>query len=345
MQLIRIRRHGLSIAAVLAVVAAFGLIVAKNQPRGIQDQLVNVSYDPTRELYQRIDAAFESDFARRTGRRLHVVQSHGGSSRQSRAVIAGEEPADVVTLGLFSDVDALRKRGLIASGWADRLPHHSQPYTSTIVFVVREHNPKQIHDWPDLVRSGVDIVTPDPKTSGNGKLSALAAWGAVVTRGGTEEEAHHYLVSFYRNVRVLDADARGAAMTFASAEIGDVHLTWENEALREVAESKGALEAVYPPVSILAEPYVAWVDSNVRRRGTVEDARSYLEFLFSDAAQQIIADLGYRPSAPSIVRNGSPLPAIALFPISAIARDWDEAQERFFAENGIIDGIMKEAHP
>jgi sulfate/thiosulfate-binding protein len=339
-------RHWLNVSAVLAVVAAFGLIVAKNMPGEDRDSILNVSYDPRRELYQRLNAAFVSDYARRTGRHLRVVQSHGGSSRQSRAVIAGEEPADVVTLGLFSDVDALRKRGLIASGWADRLPHHSQPYTSTIIFVVRERNPKQIHDWPDLVRPGVDIITPDPKTSGNGKLSALAAWGAIVTRGGTEDDASRYLVSFYQHVRVLDAGARGAAMTFASAEVGDVHLTWENEAIREVTESKGTLQIVYPPVSILAEPYVAWVDANVRRRGTVEDARNYLEFLFGDTAQQIIADLGYRPYKASIGRTaGSPLPSIALFPITAIARDWDDAQERFFAENGIIDGILKEARP
>jgi len=339
-------RHWLSVAAGLAVAAAFGLIVAKNLPGDDRDVLLNVSYDPTRELYQQLNAAFESDYARRTGRRLRIVQSHGGSSRQSRAVIAGREPADVVTLGLYTDVDALRKSGLIAAGWADRLPHHSQPYTSTIVFVVRRNNPRQIRDWPDLVRPGVEIITPDPKTSGNGKLSALAAWGAIVTRGGTERDATRYLVSFYQHVRVLDAGARGAATTFALGEIGDVHLTWENEAIREVAESKGNLQIVYPPVSILAEPYVAWVDANVGRRGTLEGARSYLEFLFSDAAQRIIARLGYRPfKAPPGNAVGAALPAITLFPITAIARDWDDAQAQFFAENGIIDGIFREARP
>ena len=339
-------RHWLNWSAVLAVVAAFSLIVVKNLPRADRDSLLNVSYDPTRELYISINKAFEADYAQHTGRHLRIVQSHGGSSRQARAVVAGEEPADVVTLGLFSDVDALRKRGLIAPGWADRLPHHSQPYTSTIVFVVRNRNPKHIQDWPDLIRPGIEIVTPDPKTSGNGKLSALAAWGAIVTRGGTDADASRYLVNFYQHVQVLDAGARGAAMTFASAEIGDVHLTWENEAIREVLESKGALQIVYPPISILAEPYVAWVDSNVSRRGTLDDARAYLQFLFSDVAQQIIADLGYRPCQAAIVRRtGPPLPAITLFPISAIARDWDEAQERFFSESGIIDGILKQARP
>ncbi len=339
-------RHALSVVAGLAVIAAFGLIVTENLPGTDQDRLLNVSYDPTRELYQRLNAAFESDYAQRTGRHLHIVQSHGGSSRQSRAVIDGQEPADVVTLGLYTDVDALRKHGMIADGWADRLPHHSQPYTSTIVFVVRRHNPKRIHDWPDLVHPGVEIVTPDPKTSGNGKLSALAAWGAIVTRGGTEDDASRYLVEFYRHVRVLDSGARGAATTFAFADIGDVHLTWENEAIREVAESQGALELVYPPVSILAEPYVAWVDANVRRRGTLDDARSYLEFLFTDPAQQIIADLGYRPyNIPPKPSAASPADSMALFPVTAVAHDWDDAQERFFAPDGIIDGVLKTARP
>ncbi len=339
-------RHWLNLLGALLAAGALGLIVAKNLPREDRDTLLNVSYDPTRELYQHLDAAFVSDYAQRTGRHLRIVQSHGGSARQSRAVIAGEQPADVVTLGLFSDVDALRKRGLIASGWADRLPNHSQPYTSTIVFVVRAHNPKRIHDWPDLILPGVEIITPDPKTSGNGKLSALGAWGAIVTRGGSEDDARRYLVSFYRHVRVLDAGARAAAMTFAAAELGDVHLTWENEAIREVAEAKGALQIVYPPVSILAEPYVSWVDTNVRRRGTLDDARNYLQFLFTDSAQQIIAQMGYRPyKAAAGGSLGPPLPPMALFPITAIARDWDDAEQRFFAENGIMDAIWKEARP
>jgi sulfate transport system substrate-binding protein len=337
-------RHWLNISALLVAAGALGLIVVRNLPHEDRDTLINVSYDPTRELYQRLDAAFVSDYAARTGRHLHIVQSHGASARQSRAVIAGQA-ADVVTLGLFADVDALRKHGLIADGWPERLPDHSQPYTSTIVFVVREHNPKQIHDWPDLIRPGVEIITPDPKTSGNGKLSALCAWGAVVTRGGTEEDARRYLLSFYRHVRVLDAGARGAAVTFAFAELGDVLLTWENEAIREVADSKGALQIVYPPVSILAEPYVAWVDANVARRGTLREARSYLEFLFSDQAQQIIEEMGYRPVKASAGHGGAALPPIALFPITAIASGWDDAEQRFFAENGLIDVIVKEARP
>jgi sulfate/thiosulfate transport system substrate-binding protein len=331
----------INFGAVAAVVVAFALIFAKNVPGNTHNQLLNVSYDPTRELYQRLNAEFVATYEKRSGRHITVVQSHGGSSRQARTVISGEQPADVVTLGLFSDVDALRKRGLIASDWADRLPNHSRPYTSTIVFVVRQGNPKNIRDWPDLVHSDVQIITPDPKTSGNGKLSALAAWGAIVTRGGTEAEARAYLKAVYEHVPVMDAGARSAAMTFAVEEIGDVQLTWENEAIREVTESDGKLEIVYPPVSILAEPYVAWVDANVARRGTQAAAQAYLEFLFSDQAQATIARLGYRPYKEGVVRQLSVhLPHITLFPISAVARDWNDAQQKFFAENGIIDTVI-----
>jgi sulfate/thiosulfate transport system substrate-binding protein len=338
-------QRGLNIAAILAVVIAFGVILAKNSPENRKDTLLNVSYDPTRELYQTLNPVFEAELAQQTGQHLRIDQSHGGSSRQSRAVQSGDEPADVVTLGLYSDVDALRKRGLIADRWADRLPNHSQPYTSTIVFVVRRGNPKDIHDWPDLLHPGVEIITPDPKTSGNGKLSALAAWGAIVTRGGSEADAKRYLESFYQHVRVLDAGARAAATTFALAEIGDVHLTWENEALREVAESNGRLELVCPPVSILAEPYVAWVDTNVQKHSTEREARRYLEFLFSDAAQRIMAQLGYRPYKSQFMQDNAQLAYINLFPVTAIARDWADAQEKFFADNGIIDIALHERRP
>jgi sulfate transport system substrate-binding protein len=331
----------LNFAAVTAVLLAAGLIVARNLPSH-GERILNVSYDPTRELYQSLNGLFAVDYEKRTGHHLTIQQSHGGSSRQARAVISGDEPADVVTLGLYSDVEALSKRGLIAGGWADRLPNHSQPYTSTIVFVVRQGNPKKIADWPDLLHPGVEIVTPNPRTSGNGKLSALAAWGAIVTRGGSEADARAYLEDFYRHVPVLDDGARGAATTFAVQEVGDVHLTWENEAIREVAEAKGKLQIVYPPVSILAEPYVAWVDANVTRNGTTEIARAYLEFLFTDQAQSAMAKLGYRPYKTDISRPDGPgLAPITLFPVTAIARDWDDAQQKFFAENGIIDAVLK----
>ncbi len=336
-------QRGIRLAAVLAVLAAFGLIAGKNLQGFGQQRLLNVSYDPTRELYQTVNALFVPDYEKRTGQHLAIEQSHGGSSRQSRAVISGEEPADVVTLGLYGDIDALRKRGLIAEGWVDRLPNHSQPYTSTIVFVVRQGNPKQILDWPDLIRPGVEVITPNPKTSGNGKLSVLAAWGAIVTRGGSEADARTYLKSFFEHVPVLDDGARGSATTFAVQEMGDVHLTWENEAVRETAESKGKLQIVYPPVSILAEPYVAWVDANVNRDGTADAAKAYLEFLFSDPAQEAMARLGYRPFNQAILqRAGSALPPITLLPVTAIARDWDDAQQKFFGENGIIDTVLKQ---
>lgn len=331
----------INLGAVGFVVLAFALIFAKNAPGNSNNQLLNVSYDPTRELYQKLNAEFSVEYEKQTGRHITVAQSHGGSSRQARTVISGDQPADVVTLGVFSDVDALRKRGLIASDWADRLPNHSRPYTSTIVFVVQQGNPRNIHDWPDLLQSDLQIITPDPRTSGNGKLSALAAWGAIVTRGGTEGQARAYLKSFYQHVPVMDPGARTAATTFELQEIGDVQLTWENEAIREVNESGGRLQVVYPPVSILAEPYVAWVDANVARRGTQAAARAYLEFLFSEQAQETIASLGYRPYKEEAQRRSSVhLPSITLFPISAVARDWDDAQQKFFAENGIVDGVL-----
>ena len=338
------RQRWLNLGAVGAVIVAFALIFAKNAPGNTNpdNQLLNVSYDATRELYQQIDADFAADYEKRTGRRISVVDSHGGSSRQSRTVISGENPADVVTLGLFTDVDSLRKRGLIPNNWVDRLPNHSQPYTSTIVFVVRQGNPRNIHDWPDLIRSDTLIITPDPKTSGNGKLSALSAWGAIVTRGGTEADARAYLKIFYQHVPpVMDPGARSAAMTFTAAETGDVQLSWEDEAIREVAESKGKLEIVYPPVSILAQPYVAWVDANVDRRGTKAVAQAYLEYLFTDQGQETIAKYGYRPLKPEAAQQAKvQFPNITLFPITAIARNWDDAQQKFFAENGILDTVI-----
>ncbi len=329
----------LNFGGLASVFLAFALIFAKNAPGRTTNQLLNVSYDPTRELYEELNTQFIDQYERQTGQHLTIVQSHGGSSRQARKVISGEERADVVTLGLYSDVDALRKRGLIANGWADRLPNHSCPYTSTIVFVVRQGNPKGILDWPDLVRSDVQIITPDPKTSGNGKLSILAAWGAIVTRGGTETQARDYIKAFYEHAPVMDPGARSAAMTFTLKEVGDVQLTWENEAIREVGDSRGKLEVVYPPVSILAEPYVAWIDANVARRGTQAAAQAYLRFLFTDEAQQTIASLGYRPYKQS-ARSAAQLHAISLFPVTAIAGSWDDAQQKFFAENGIVDSLV-----
>jgi len=269
------------------------------------------------------------------------VQSHGGSSRQAQKIVLGAQKADVVTLGLFSDVDSLRKHGLIAAGWQERLPHHANPYSSTIVFVVRHGNPYHIKDWPDLLAPGVDIITPDPRSSGNGKLAALAAWAAITTRGGTEAQARAYLRALYQHVPELDEAARAAGITFATREVGDVHLTWENEALREVAESKGKLQIVYPSVSILAEPYVAWVDSAVAHDHTEAAAKAYLAFLFTDQAQEVIARQGYRPFNTAMAqRAGTVFPAITLVPITQLAKDWNDANEKFFAEDGIVPLIL-----
>lgn len=332
--------------AVAAIIVAAVLITVKNLDAGVVTPLLNVSYDPTRELYQCLNDQFAPKYEKATGTSLRITQSHGGSSRQARSVINGEQPADVVTLGLYSDIDALRKRGLIAEGWSMRLPHNSQPYVSTIVFVVRKGNPKQIHDWPDLIGPDVSIITPDPKTSGNGKLSALAAWGAALRRGASDAEARAYLKQFYAHIPVLDTGARGAATTFAVQNIGDVHLTWENEAIREVAASRGELAIVYPPVSILAEPFVAWVDANVARDRNLSAAKAYLAFLFTDEAQETMAKLGYRPINADILKKyADRLPPLDLFPVTLLARDWDDAQQKFFAENGIIDSVYTPAPP
>ena len=329
----------LNVVALTAVVVAITLVVFKNVGGDESTRLLNVSYDPTRELFQDLNRQFVEEYFRETGKKLTIQQSHGGSSHQAQSVIDGT-PADVVTLALSSDVDALRKRGLIAENWASRLPNNSQPYTSTIVFVVRKGNPRGIKDWPDLIRPGVSVITPNPKTSGNGKLSVLAAWGSVVARGGSEAQALEYLKQLYQHVPVLDAGARDATNTFTQEKLGDVQLTWENEALLEVAEYRGEVEIVYPPVSIRAEPSVAWVDANVARRKTAEYAKAYLDFLYTNQAQEVIAEHGYRPVNPEILKkHADRLAAIDLFPVTLIARNWEAAQEKFFDDNGIFDII------
>jgi sulfate transport system substrate-binding protein len=302
-------------------------------------ELLNVSYDPTRELWQDLNQQFLADYEQHTGTRLTIKQSHGGSSSQARAVIDGLD-ADVVTLALWSDTDAIRHKGLIQEGWEERLPHHSLPYFSTIVFVVRKGNPKGVTDWPGLVAGDVKIITPDPKTSGNGRLSFLAAWGSVLAGGGTEEQARAYVTELYRRVPVLDSGARGATVTFAQKEIGDVHLTWENEAYLEVAESHGQLEIVYPSTSIRAEPYVAVVDANVDRKGTRSAAEAYLSFLYTEEAQETIARHHYRPIDEKVLaRHAQELPEIKLFPVTSVAAGWHETPSKFFAEGAVFDQI------
>ncbi len=278
--------------AILFITAA--VLVGCNGGRR-SDELLNVSYDPTRELWRDLNEAFIEHYREQTGRKLTINQSHGGSSSQARAVIEGLE-ADVVTLALWSDTDALRRFGLIQNErWWQRLPNNSLPYYSTIVFVVRKGNPKDIYDWPDFATSGVEVITPNPKTSGNGRLSFLAAWGSVLERGGSEDDARAFVGELYARVPVLDRGAREATATFAQRKIGDVHLTWENEAHLEVAEARGQLEIVYPRFSIRAEPFVAVVDENVDANGTRAEAEAYLKFLYTPAAQEIIAQHHYRP--------------------------------------------------
>ena len=336
----RFRIPWLNLVGIVAIVVAASLITVKNLPDNTPNQILNVSYDPTREVYTAIDNAFIPQYRKQTAINLDIKQSHGGSGWQARSVIDGTQKADVVSLALVSDVDALRKRGLIAPDWQRRLPNNSVPYTSTIAFVVRKGNPRGIHDWPDLIKGDVAVVTPNPRSSGNGQLSVLAAWGSVTTRGGSAAQARDYLKALFAHVAVFDAGARGAATSFAVKKIGDVHLAWENEALREVAANNDELEIVYPPVSIRAEPAVAWVDANLTDEKTASYAKAYLQYLFTDPAQELIAQFGYRPYKPEILaKYADRLPSISLFPITAIAKDWDDAREIFFGDNGIIDTI------
>ena len=331
----------LNIVAVSLIVSAAALLAYGNYDPDKSPRLFNVSYDPTRELYAELNPKFLHAY----GQPLQIEQSHGGSSKQARAVADGLA-ADVVTLALPSDIEGLVRKGLIAKDWRQRLPRDAQPYSSTIVFVVRKTNPKGIKDWPDLIHPGVSVITPDPKTSGNGKLSVLAAWGAVVSRGGSDDEAREFLRQLYQHVSGLGQGARDATTTFALAKEGDVHLTWENEAIREAQGSGGELEVVYPPVSIRAEPSVAWVDANVAKHETVAAARAYLEYLFTDEAQELLAKDGYRPSNETILnRHHDRLPDLQLFPITLIAKDWDDAQTKFFGDNGIFSLIRPAKAP
>lgn len=304
--------------------------------------LLNVSYDPTRELWRDLNTAFIAKYNKEKSAKLEIKQSHGGSSTQARAVIDGLE-ADVVTLASIIDNAAIEKAGLLKAGWIDRLPNRSLPYTSTLVFVVRKGNPKGIKDWPDLVKDGIQVITPNPKTSGNGYLSFFSAWGSVVLRGGTREQAVEFVTKLYRNVPVLDSGARGATTTFAQKGIGDVHIAWENEAHLEVRESRGALEIVTPPISILAEPHVAVVDGNVDRRGTRAAAEDYLKFTYTDEAQEIIVKHFYRPSNEAILKKytGTVFKDLRRFAITEIAKGFPEAHREFISEGGVFDSIYK----
>jgi sulfate/thiosulfate transport system substrate-binding protein len=310
-----------------------------SKPKSLE--LLNVSYDPTRELWRYLNAAFISKYLKEANTKLEIKQSHGGSSTQARAVIDGLE-ADVVTLALWSDTDALRKKGLIAQNWEQRLPNRALPYISTIVFVVRKGNPKGIKDWPDLVQPGVTIVTPNPKTSGNGQLSFYSAWGSVVLRGGSREDAIAYVTKLYQQVPVLDSGARGATTTFVQKGIGDVHLAWENEAHLEVQEANGTLELVYPSLSMCAEPHVAVVDANVDYKGTRAAAEAYLQFLYTDEAQEIIAKHYYRPTHEAILKkHRDTFPEMRLFAVTDIGENWEDVHKKLIGDGSVFDTIYK----
>ncbi|MBI5833696.1 MAG: sulfate ABC transporter substrate-binding protein [Armatimonadetes bacterium] len=324
-------------------------------------KLLNVSYDPTRELYKDVNAAFAADWKAKTGQDVTIEQSHGGSGKQARAVIDGLE-ADVVTLALAYDIDSIVEKGqLLDAKWQSRLPNNSSPYTSTIVFLVRKGNPKGIKDWPDLLKDGVQVITPNPKTSGGARWNYLAAWGYVLQKelgdlkklndpsakadvDKAQAKAKEFVTKLFGNVPVLDSGARGSTTTFVERGIGDVLLSWENEAYLAINElGKGQYEIVTPSLSILAEPPVSVVDKVVDKRGTREVAEAYLKFLYSPTGQKLIARHYYRPTTPEqadpadVARLGK----VALFTIADAFGTWKDAQKTHFADGGVFDAIYK----
>jgi sulfate transport system substrate-binding protein len=306
--------------------------------------LLNVSYDPTRELYQDFNAAFAKHWQAKTGEKITIRQSHGGSSKQARAVIDGLE-ADVVTLALAYDIDAIHeKANLIPKNWQTRLPHNSSPYTSTIVFLVRKGNPKAIKDWDDLVKPNVSVITPNPKTSGGARWNYLAAWGYALKKyGGDEGRARNFVARLYKNVPVLDSSARGSTTTFVQRAIGDVLIAWENEAFLALGElGKDKFEVVVPSVSILAEPPVSIVDKVVDKHGARSVAQAYLEYLYSPEGQEIAAKHYYRPRLASVAaKHGKQFPKVKLFTIDEVFGGWQRAQKTHFADRGAFDQIYQ----
>jgi sulfate/thiosulfate transport system substrate-binding protein len=320
---------------------AAAVLVLSTAAHAAEVSLLNVSYDPTRELYQDFNKAFAAHWKAKTGDDLKNKQSHGGSGKQARAVIDGLA-ADVVTLALAYDIDEIANRGLIAKDWQKRLPHNSAPYTSTIVFLVRKGNPKGIKDWSDLARPGISVITPNPKTSGGARWNHIAAWGyALKQPGGNEKTAQEFLTKIYKNVPVLDSGARGSTTTFIERGIGDVLVTWENEALLAIKElGPEKVEIVSPSISILAEPPVAVVDKVVDRRGTRKVAEAYLQFLYTDEGQEIAAQNYYRPINEKIGKKyATQYPKLKLFTIEEVAGGWNKAQKTHFADGGIFDQI------
>ena len=335
----RSRRRGFSVALALALLAtALVLPACGDGPAGAV-KLLNVSYDPTNELYREINAGFARAWAAKTGQKVILRQSHGGSGKQARGVIDGLE-ADVVTLGLAYDVEALVGAGLVRPGWQSRLPDNSAPYTSTIVFLVRKGNPRGIRDWPDLARPGVSVITPNPKVSGGARWNFLAAW-AFALRGGDEAQAEDFVRRLYRNVPVLDSGARGATTTFVQRRLGDVLIAWESEALLASEELwPGDFEVITPSLSILAEPPVAVVDAVVDRRGTRAAAQAYLEFLYTDEGQRIAARHFYRPRSPAALTAARSFAKIELVTVADLG-GWQVAQRRHFGDGGTFDRIYE----
>lgn len=318
-------------------------LLALGQVQAAEVRLLNVSYDPTRELFQEYNSAFAKEWKAKTGDDVVVSQSHGGSGKQARAVVDGLE-ADVVSLALAYDVDAVAKAGLTASDWEERLANNASPYTSTIVFLVRKGNPKQIKDWGDLVRKDVAIITPNPKTSGGARWNYLAAWGYALKKSGTEEGAKQFVSDLFKNVKVLDSGARGATTSFIERGLGDVLLAWENEALLVLNQpgTSDKFELVVPSVSILAEPPVAVVDKVAKKHGTEAVSKAYLEYLYSDEGQRIIAKYHYRPSNPAILKEtAAQFPNLTLFTVKDLEGDWDKAQKKHFAQGGSFDQIYQ----
>ena len=307
-------------------------------------ELLNVSYDPTRELYQQYNAAFIKHWKAETGEDLTIKNSHGGSGKQARSVIDGLQ-ADVVTLALSGDIDALNTHGqLIDPNWQQRLPDNSTPYTSTIVFLVRKGNPKHIKDWDDLVKKDVQVITPNPKTSGGARWNFLAAWAYAKAKYGSDAEALKFVTELYRHAPVLDTGARGATISFVQRQLGDVLIAWENEAYLALKEEGGdQLEIVTPSLSILAEPPVAWVDKVVEKKGTLKQAEAYLKYLYSPEGQRIAAQNFYRPRDPKVAAEfKDQFKPVKLVTIEQEFGGWKSAQPKYFADGGVFDKIFTE---
>jgi sulfate/thiosulfate-binding protein len=309
-----------------------------------QKTLLNVSYDPTRELYQNFNTAFAKQWKAKTGESISIKQSHGGSGSQARAVMDGLQ-ADVVTLALAPDIDAIASKGLIHADWQKRLPQNSSPYTSTIVFLVRKGNPRRIRDWEDLIKAGVSVITPNPKTSGGARWNYLGAWGYVLGKTGkNESKAKEFVSALYKNVSVLDSGARGSTTTFVERGIGDVLISWENEAFLAVNElGKDKFEIVVPSVSILAEPPVTVVDRVVDKRGTRAIAQAYLEYLYTSEGQEIAAKNYYRSRLAAVAtKYAKNFPQVKLFTMDEIFGGWKNAQKPHFDDGGVFDQIYQQ---